>query len=255
MAKIRVNGVAAVGIIYRASNPSQIFLEVKDDGHPIVHARRKLCFIGGNWIGEHAKKDQNTLDTFRREFNEEITFERPLRNSLEYALLGVASEENFAPTPDPSMVPDADDSFALASVKETILRKTLLFADYINTIPKAVLDAADPGNTRDGFSGLVTYFQVGLHESAWKQLAALQQKFNNLSNESVTIMTSLGEILERGMQFAFAHDRVMRDFFFSHGISEAKNMPVVKGTESLRLGVPILAYEEYVERYDIARRP
>lgn len=253
--KRKVNGLAAVGIIFRRANPAQQFLEVKDDGHPICHARRKLCFIGGNWIGEHAKADKCPYDTFCRELDEELSFDRPMRNSLEYALLGVSAQETFEPTPEPAIRAASCDQEALLYLKRVIAALAFPFGDYINTVPKAALDAADPQNKREGFNGLASYWQVSLNEEDWQLLESLQKKFNNLSNESITLITSLEEILARRMEAAFAHDRVLQKFFLSHKLTAAWNMPMVPGLNSEAIGPPLRDYKEYLAKYDVARHP
>ena len=253
--KRKVNGLASVGIIYRAKNPSQIFIEIKDDGHPIKHARRKGCFIGGNWIGENAKEDKRPYHTYRRELREEISFDRPMRNSLDYVLLGVASEESFEPTPEPTIQPTQADKESLAHLKKMMTVFALPFGDYINTITKVALNASDPNNTREGFSALVSYWQVGLNEEDWTLLESLQRKFNNLSNESITMITSLEEMIEKRIEMAFSHDRVLANFFVSKRLLHAINLPMVSDVFSEFVGSPMIDYPVYLEKYDVLRHP
>ena len=158
--KIHVLNIAGVGIIYRASNPRELFIEVKDDGHPIKLVRRQLCFIGGNWIGETAKGDRKPLDTFRRELGEELSFDRPIRNSVELALLGLANIKEFAPTPNPSAEATEQDIADLNDLKRVMTNSAIPFGDFLNTIPKAALDSADSENKRDGFTTLASYWEI-----------------------------------------------------------------------------------------------
>jgi len=255
VSKQKVNGIAAVGIIYAASNPTKIFIEVKDDGHPIKLVRRQLCPIGGNWIGERAKPDANPLVTFRRELDEELSFDRPIRDAGELVLLGQADSEVFAPTPDPSICPDQDDINKLVHIKSVIESLAVPFGDFINTVPKAVLDEADPDNKRDGFASLVSYFAIGLGEQDWAMLVALQKKFGNLSNESITLITTLDEIIRTDTKTAFGHDRVMQRFFLGYGQELAKDLPMVLGLESEYVGVSMETYAEYLARYDVLKHP
>ena len=253
--KRSVNGLAAAGIIYRAKNPSQIFIEVKDDGHPIKHARRKMCFIGGNWIGENAKEDKSPYDTYHRELNEEISFERPMRNSLDYVLLGVALEENFAPTSAPTVKPTELEKEMLSYLKKKMTIFANPFGDYVNTVTIYALNKADPDNKREGFSSLTSYWQVGLNEEDWTILESLQKKFNNLSNESLTLITSLEEILAHRIKSSFSHDRVLADFFLSKNLIAGKNIPMVSQVFSEFVGTPLVDYKLYLEKYNVARHP
>ena len=69
--KTSVSNMSAVGIIYPSFNPGLLFLEIKDDGHPVKLVRRQLCPIGGNWIGEAGRQDTNPFATYLRELEEE----------------------------------------------------------------------------------------------------------------------------------------------------------------------------------------
>jgi hypothetical protein len=252
--KQQVTSIASVGIIFRASNPAQIFLEVKDDGHPIMLVRRQLCFIGGNWIGEGAKGDGNTLGTFKRELKEEICFERPMRDSVELNLLGQGGVEKFVPTPITTEATPAD-KINLKRLKGIIGGSAVPFGDFVNTVEKAAFDAADPGNKLEGISALVSYWTVALSEDDWKGLLGLQMKFGNLSAESLTIITSLEEIIGTGTKTAFGHDRVLREFFLCRGLNMAKNLPLVPNIRSEKVGVPLPAYEDYLARYEVVKKP
>ena len=259
--KIKVTNISSVGIILRRRDPTQLFLEVKDDGHPINLVRRQLCPIGGNWIGDAAKADRNTLETFRRELQEELSFDRPIRSSIELALLGQADIEEFAPTPDPAASPRKRDIAALAHLKRVICESALSGNDYIITIPKAVLDAADSENKRDGFTTLCSYWTIALEEKEWTMLVKLQEKFKNLSNESITLITSLDEIVQTGTNTAFGHDQKLQRFFLNASelwgpeYATAKDFPIVPGIESIYASPSLSSYEEYLERYDVARKP
>lgn len=253
--KTAITNIASVGIIYRASNPAEIFIEIKDDGHPIKLVRRQLCFIGGNWIGEAARDDANTFDTFKRELSEELSFKRPLRDSVELHLLGQAGVEQFATIPQSEAEVLATDKEDLAGLKQTIVESAVPFGDFLNTVPKAALDAVDPDNRRDGFTYLCSYWRIALSEKAWKVLVRLQDKFKNLSNESITLITSLDEIIRTNTKTSFAHDRVLQQFFARCGIAEAKDLPLVPGLKSVEVGMPMPSYAAYLDQYEVAKRP
>lgn len=254
--KTKITNISSVGIIYRAGNPSNIFIEVKDDGHPIKLVRRQLCPIGGNWIGKAAARDINTFMTFARELDEELSFDRPVRNSVELAQMDMAVDQTFAPTPIKGVEATKDDRLTLQHLKDAILVSAVAFGDYLNTVPKAALDAADPANKRDGFTTLVSYWLVRLVEDDWRRLCSLQSKFGNLSNESLALVTSLDEIIQTNTKTAFAHDRVLQEFFYQFGYTNAEQFPLVPGLESVRKRTsPFSSYAEYLDHYDVAKMP
>lgn len=255
MEKQKITNIASVGIIYRGRNPGEMFMEVKDDDHPIKLVRRQLCFIGGNWIGAGAKNDRGPLDTFRRELQEEFSFKRPIRTSVELKLLGLAETETFAPFPEPTQPVSDRDRHQLEELKTAICEGCAPFGAFANTVTKAAMDAADPENTRESFTTLACYWAAPLAESWWRILKDLQNKFNNLSNESITLLTSLDEILAHGTRTAFGHDYVLRQFFLAMGLSEAKKLPLVNNIASLHMGTALASYEEYLGHYDITRKP
>ncbi|MFC1789734.1 hypothetical protein ACFLYY_02020 [Patescibacteria group bacterium] len=258
MEKTSVNSISGVGIIFLATNPSQIFIETKDDRLPIKIFRRGLCPIGGNWIGEAGKKDQNAWDTFCREVNEELNFESIVVSTRELRLLGLIPKDSFYRTPRLSYdyKPNAKETETFNNLKKFITSVRKPFGDYIITISKEVLDRADPENKHKGFSGLVSYWLVALPEDYWKQLVNLQNVFGNLSNESISTITSLKEIVDaKDVRFAYGHDRPFQDFFLSRGFQLAKKIPLIEGIIHRKVGMPLSSYSKYLDMYDVRRRP
>ncbi|MDD2731748.1 MAG: hypothetical protein PHI53_00970 [Candidatus Pacebacteria bacterium] len=253
--KKRIANISSVGIIFRAANPAEIFIEVKDDTHPIKLVRRQLCPIGGNWIGDNAKNDRDTFDTFKREVEEEISFDRPIRDSVELNLLGASEANAFVPAPASDIKAQPEDSETLSQIKKVIFSSAAAFGDFLNTVTRAALYAADPDNEREGFTTLASYWMVSLREDIWKDLRRLQKRFKNLSNESITLFTSLGQIICNNIKVAFAHDRVLQRFFLAHGLRGADNMPLVPGLKSEGVGMPLQSYQEYLKRYEVAKKP
>lgn len=256
MSKIRVSNICGVGIIYKQSNPEHIFLEVKDDGYPQKVMQRKMCLIGGNWIGEAARSDVSPEHTFGRELQEELSFERPIRTSLELVQLGVADMQTFPAIPAPEKTPDSVERVRLEYVKSKILYCATHFANFILTVPKSVLDSADPENKREGYTALASYFTCGLDDKTWDMLCELHEKFGNLSNESITLVTSLGEIIETGRMCAFGHDRPLQAFFLQQGLPDALSLPLLPGVSAVWVGeAHPTHYEEYLKRYDVVKKP
>jgi hypothetical protein len=169
--------------------------------------------------------------------------------------MGMANIEHFEAAPQSSVEATAEDKKNLDWLKRVIVGSAVPFGDFLNTTPKAALDAADPTNKREGFTTLSSYWAVPLREDAWKDLVALQSKFGNLSNESMTLITSLDEIIASGTKTSFAHDRVLQCFCLNRGLPAAKDLPLVPGLQSVWMGPALQTYEEYLERYDVAKKP
>lgn len=255
MKKTSVNNIAGVGIIFRASDPSQIFIEIKDDGLPLKAFRRGLCPIGGNWIGEAGKKDENTWSTFRREFDEEITLHCAVAFTLELRLLGFTPEDNFYRTPRTDYTPSNEEIKAFNNLKNFVVNVKEPFGDYVIDMPKEVFDRADPDNKREGFSVLVSYWLIALPENYWKQLVDLQNAFVNLSNESITTITSLKEIVDVKVKFAYGHGRPIQEFFLAQGFQLARKLSLIDGINYRKVGMPLASYSDYLELYDVKRKP
>ena len=243
MARRVIESITSVGIIYRATNPAEIFLEAKDDGLPVKLFRRGLCPIGGNWIGG---SDRGPLNTFRRELEEELTLD-----ALSVSWL----RGSFSLMPG-RRVPVGDSARALLTeVKRVIKQDAVPFGDCLNVTPKAVLDRADPDNQEDGFATLTTYWAIPIGNTLWATLVGLQAEFGNLSNESITLITSLDEILDNKIRFAYAHDRAYQRFFLAMGLARARQMTLIEGIEHELVGTSLPTYDDYLERFDVARRP
>jgi hypothetical protein len=251
-----VTNTSSVGIIARASDPSQIFIEAKDDGHPIKLVRRALCFIGGNWIGPAAKADADPLATFCREVSEELCLEKPAVSTVELRLLGLQSDGDFtyrAPTNNVPVKPG--DERTLAEIKAQIMESAIPFGSFLNTVTREAMQSADPECKRDGFTTLCNYFVVTLDEPHWSNLTRLQMKFGNLSNESLTLLTSAEEIANLGTKGSFAHERVLQQFFLANGITAAAGMVLTPNQSSVYAGPVFNSYTALLERYDVLKRP
>ncbi len=255
MLRRKIGNVAGVGIIYRAIDPGKIFTEVKDDGLPAVVFRRGLCTPGGNWIGEAARADTNPLATYRREIGEELSLERAAASTLESRLLGMEPDGNFYLVPRANVKPTPGQISALADIKRVIIEGATPFVDLLNTTPRAVLDRADANNKKGDIIAVVSYFATALREPEWHELAALQAAFGNLSNESITLVTSLDEIITNGMRWAYGHEHAMRRFFLAFGLEAAKDMLETEDVTSECLGTPRASYDDYLVEFDIERRP
>ncbi len=256
-AKLLINNISACGIIYRKKNPSQIFIEIKDDGHPLALVRRQLCPIGGNWIGPNAKSDRNPTWTYRREVAEELSFLHPIRNATELTLLGYQGLEGslFAPAKSADMEASPEDIKVLEHLKYLFGYSALPLGDYINTVTMTAKLSADQNSKGGDSINLSSYFKVSVEEGDWELLTGLQKKYGNLSNESITLITSLDEVLETEQKTAFAHDAALQDFFLRQGLRQAVDMPHVEGTSGTFVGMPMGSYDKYKAIYEIAKMP
>ncbi|MDO8663275.1 MAG: hypothetical protein Q7K28_00325 [Candidatus Wildermuthbacteria bacterium] len=250
-----VDHVAAVAIIINAGSPSQIFAEIKDDGLPIKAFRRTICPIGGNWIGQAARNDYGPRGTLCRELTEELSLEKTTASTLELRLLGDIPEGNFYQTPSLDVKPTEAATQGLEELKRAIAQGCMPFGDFIITIPRAVFDRADPQNKRDGMKYIVSYWAIALDETRWKNLVLLQEMFGNLSNESITVITSLEEIVSAKMRCAYGHDGPLRQFFLAMGLPLADNLPMIDGISGEFIGPSLASYAEYLKRYEVLRKP
>ena len=254
--KERVDVITAAGIIHPYNDPSKIFIEMKDKTHPKKAFRMKLSCIGGYWIGEAAKNDRGPDETFRREVGEELSLEKAIENTLELSLIF----KDFIPESynvERAGVPVTDeDDQDLEMLKAEIQMRCDHFGDYLIDVPSEVFKRADPESGSRGVRALCSAFTVPLTLQGWATLERLQRKFKNLSNESLTVITSLPEILGTGWLSAGGNDHILRDFFLKKGFSEAENFPLMEGITVTGLKGPGRAYyDDYLRSFEVANRP
>ncbi len=254
--KGRINNISAVGIVFRISDPRQIFLEMKTHDYPRKVFAGKGLIVGGNWIGDRAKNDFWPRDTLVREWQEEITFDKPIGNFYELNLL--FSECRL----DTYQVEGSDWKASEAEIKELLRLKEIVaegyepFSDYLQFIPEQVFWRGEPEYSKGDYWGLCSVWQSGLSEEDWNSLVRLQNLAGNLSNESITVIRSLEEILKTGWNIAWGQDRVLKEFFMSRGFKEAENFPLIPGIMTQRLGDPLKDYKnEYLNLYEVEKRP
>ncbi len=251
----QISNISSVAIIYRKSNPNQVFIERKDYTHPLILVRGGLCFIGGNWVGVAAINDLGPRDTVLREMIEELMLKAKNVNTQELVDLGLANSiENYITQISHTEIEEADQ-IILDEIITAIKNELTPFGSYLNTVTREAILTADPTSTRDGFTTLSCYFEVGLDEENWEKLTYLQEKYSNLSNESESTILSLEEIIEQNLSGAFCHEQVLRDFFLSKGLTDAHNMRIIPDQTSVYVDPPLATYTEYLEIYDIAKMP
>lgn len=248
-----IRHIASVIVVYRATDPSQIYIDIKDDGLPVKVFRRTLCPVGGNWIGNAAASDRSPLETAKRELLEEISFERPARSMLELKQLGLADQEVMASTSIQDPKPSAVDIASLEDLKHKMVSGLEAFGDYIVSVSADTFKIGDPDNQTGAMEFLVSYYTVGLREADWTMLTSLQRRFGNLSNESISTICSLKEIAGSKVHCAYGHEWALGDFFKSYGFADV--LDAVPCTSAKRIGLPLASYTEYEKQFDIARKP
>jgi hypothetical protein len=255
--RLRINNIASVGVIYRKTNPRQIFIDVKDGGYPIEAFRWMFCPIGGNWIGRDALKDEDTYDTLCRELSEELSLDREEVSTEEAKLLGLNPQETTYVVPKNNVPPTKQDRAELAHLKRVFAETAadLPFGDFLVTVPKSVLDQQFPGNTRPGYTSILSYWRIPIEEKEWTLLETLHKKYGNISIESMAVIVSLDEIIATQRHTCCGHDRIMQRFFESVGCIDATHYPLLDDICCTELHLPLGSYDQYLERYDIVRHP
>lgn len=253
--KTKVNNIASVGIIYRKTNPSEIFIEKKDAGYPIKLFRNCLCPIGGNWIGKEAKQDKNPLETFRREIAEELNPINPTASNFELRLLGIESKSKERRIHRHRNAITPHDKKILTKIKNAIEKSARPFGDFILSTPKKYLDQADSKNKLIDLTCLVSYWLVPLDEKSWNNLSFLQKKYANLSSESHSQITSLENIVKTKQFIGFGHDQVFKKFFLDQKINLARKMKIIKGPRAQKIGSPKSSYLKYLANFEISKKP
>lgn len=242
-------------IPFRRKNPHQVFCEIKDNTHPLALLRGGLCLIGGNWIGASVINDQGPLGTVRREIREELTLQPKAVSTEEPVDLGLADHAERYATFRMTHTATDHDQTALTGIVETITASLTPFGSRLNTVTAEAIRASDPNCMRESFTTLSCYWVAPLDEPTWEGLHRFQAAYHNLSNESIALITSLDEILERDFSGAFAHEHAPRDFSLAMGLSRAKDTHIVPHQTSEEAGPPLSSYAEYLERCNIAKKP
>jgi len=253
--KIRADNIAAVAIIFRAADPREIFIDIKDGGYPLKAFRWMLCPIGGNWIGPTARADRNPRATLCREIGEELSLDPTEVSTEEATLLGLAQEQATYVVPKKGVAPTPWDRARLESLKYAFANTAEPFGDFLVSVPKSVLDRGVPDNTRIGYTSILSYWRVPVGEEDWATLVSLYERYGNLSVESIAVLTSLDQIVATNQYTCCGHDRILQQFFAAMGCVEAIHLPLLPEITCSYLHQPLATYEKYLERYDIIRHP
>ncbi|MFA6354569.1 MAG: hypothetical protein WCX12_02720 [Candidatus Paceibacterota bacterium] len=249
---LRVKNCASVGIIYRANQPGQVFLETKTPGYPVEVFVGKGLLLGGNWVG--SVPDKNPLETFQREIREELSFGNPAFDPQEVELL-FGEKAIGHPSEVRNISPDPQDEIELEKIVSTICNGAKPFGVFSQKVSRSLFDSGNLKNRADDHTGLISVFEVPLEDDTWLLLMNLQEKFGNLSNESQSTATSVWEILKRGIQLAWGEDRILMQHFLRHGIDEAAGMRLMPFINLKYWGPVADNYDTYLQSMEIEKIP
>lgn len=249
-----INHMCAIGIIYKQSSPDKVFMEIKTVGYPRLVFENKGLLIGGNWIGEAASGDTGPGDTFKREFKEEITFEKPIADQVELALLFDQKDLGEYIVGSKVWSPKESEIDDLSRLKQVIISNLKPFADFLTFVPESLFQQKEPGFNKGDFNIHCSVFESGVSDDDWETLLRLQKLAGNLSNESVSIVTSLDEILKNSWGIAWGHDYILKEFFESKDLS-TNRFPLIPEIEVEKLSEPLSSYGDYLQKYEVDRKP
>jgi len=251
--KRKVTNLSAAALVFRAKNPAEIFLETKDDTHPLKMVRNSLCIIGGNWIGDEAKADRGPLDTLKREWAEELSLRRTKVHGSEMKSLGFGGDGKETVVESRGT---EDDAKRLDEIRGVIIDHMAPFGSFKKTITRKAILSADPEAKQQAFTSIVNVWTSPLDERNWFALKGMQEKHGNLLTEfSRSTFTSLDEILKKQTRSAFGYDRTLQSFFGAMGLVRAKELPLVPHIVVEKAGMAFATYDEYLREYDVASRP
>ena len=243
---------SAVIVVYRTSDPRQVFMDRKDNTHPRLYCRNGYCPIGGN--RNKGRTEAGPRELALAELFEELTFQRAPRDDAEYLELGTTHEvSTYAATSLSGATITTEDEASLDAIKTAIERATQPYGDFIARIPNKTIQLFEPkwDLGRPVVSYLCSVFDAALDEPSWNELARLQAKFGNLSNESQTEIFRLGEMVERGDHGAFQHGPSMRHWWNEQGLYElAMQLLMLHGITADFIGPCRETWGEYDARFE-----
>jgi len=209
---------------------------------------------GGNWLGDEAKSDHSPISTLRRELKEELRFARQLQTEVDRKALLSESDATkwFRPLREQNINPL--DEALLAYVTSVIQDSLELFGDFLISVSTEGF-LAGCGKKKPPVRVLCSYHTTLLKDNVWQELAELQNNFGNISTESMSLITSLPEIVARSLRVGWGHDQVLRNCWLGFGFPEADDMKIVPGIDVRFLGHPYRSYIPYQECFDFAHTP
>ena len=229
---------------------------MKDATYPKKAFALKLLCMGGNWLGTAAANDGSPKGTLIREIKEELSVKRPLGPVDDAELAQIFGHAVSTRTVDRKNVdPSEGDLDDLEAVKRAIIDSLFHLGDYIEFVPRIVFDRADPENKTGDVQGFASVWMAGLDDDVWAKLVRIQEKFGNLSSESISVITSLDEIVAKHLETGWSQDRILRDFFRRFGFPETDRFPLIPDVKATRMDESYTSYDEYMQHYSVVKHP
>lgn len=264
MEKTKVNNVCVGAWFCQKSNPSNIFVDRKFQ-YPIPAIDGRLAVIGGNWFGLEADNDEKPLGTLVREVSEELSLKHGKASMAEMGKLDNSGVVGEYQTPQGSAEATPEDIALLERIRAAVIANAEFFNAYVITTKDQYFWRADPADEKArGIVSLACYYAVPLEDELWAGLARLQAKFGNLSSESVTVMTFLGEMLAaqrtetdpyKRFDFAWAHGWAVKEYFISKGFVGARELELPYYTDAELVVTSVESYADILERFEVAKMP
>lgn len=240
MQKLKVRNLSAVGIIYLASNPSQVLVNMNTGRITPRAFRWTLNLFGGQWNGRSAQADANPLATFKRVIETDL--------SIRFK----SNDSGFYGKDDGGLSREQTAKFL--NFRKAVLTKAVPWRDYLVSIDQSVLGVV-PGGHEPPYNALISYHLVGLDESQWLYLQETLDSFDTVSQSGHSHTATYHDIIARAQGFGFGHETAMIDFWAECGHCEALHLRRLLPKSAVKLGAPMPSYKEYVSTYDIEVRP
>lgn len=218
--KTVISHCASVTIIYAVHDPSQVFVERKDDTHPDPSARGGVNFIGGN-LDEDGQGDISPFDTLSREVHEELWI------------------------PEDGTIEDAE---VLSRIKAEIIEDAVPFGVFMNSPPaKGTATHKEPA--------LMCVWTSGLNMETWTKLAEFQRRYGDLCVEySTTSIVSLEDVVSGKVPTAFGNGARLQCFWLGMGYENAWRIPLDKYNNTF-VGMPPDSYKNLFQKFNVPVKP
>lgn len=225
MAKVTLRSLAAVGIVYRQSDPAQVLLNMVYGRAATRDTRFALKPLGGEFSPQLLGVDIGPRDSFKEVVLTDLMID--LRDG--------SVAKGFTPA----------EASMFYSLRKAVVEKSVPWRDYLVT-PAPVWN----GTQNSSLGQLVSYFLSGLDESDWAHLEKTLGRFDNISKSGLCHITSYNEIIRQGQTFAFGHDTALVDFWLERGYGEASQIKRRTAYSAKRMDGPLTAYRQYLSLYD-----
>lgn len=251
--KQAIKTITGSGFLYKLSDPTQVFLEIKTPGYWPIFVGTGY-FIGGNWVGPAAQQDIRPRETFAREVRSEISFKRPAVSYDELKVFCPWIQDDDYVAPGGDYQATSDELARLNRIIEAFANAEW-FGDFLSHTPQSLIQKGHDTYAGGDLLTLVSAFCAGLSDDLWEDLVSLQTAAGNLSNESQTVILSLSDIITSGFRLGVGYANILRIFFERHGLRNLEQMPVFPEITVTEVDGPFQTYPAYLERYEVEKHP